>query len=80
MRDVKLRRMLPTVRRYALDRVPTLEDLREIVDAADIRGKALTLVLVSSGRQVFSIAERAQYNAKQHRKGYAHLRCLRTST
>jgi hypothetical protein len=63
MRDVKLRRMLRTVRRYALDRVPTLEDLREIVDAADIRGKALTLVLVSSGRQVFSIAERAQYNA-----------------
>jgi integrase len=45
----KIRRMLPTIRRYALDRVPTLEELREIVDAADIRGKALTLVLVSSG-------------------------------
>jgi hypothetical protein len=29
--------------------VPTLEELREILDAADIRGKALTLVLVSSG-------------------------------
>jgi len=37
------------VRRYALDRAPTLEELREILDAADIRGKALTLVLVSSG-------------------------------
>jgi integrase len=45
----KIKRMLPTIRRYALDRVPTLEELREILDAADIRGKALTLVLVSSG-------------------------------
>jgi hypothetical protein len=33
----------------SLDRVPTLDELREIVGAADIRGKALTLVLVSSG-------------------------------
>ena len=40
----KIRRMLPTIRPYALDRVPTLEELREILDAADIRGKALTLV------------------------------------
>lgn len=45
----KIKRMLPTIRRYALDRVPTLEELREILDAADVRGKALTLVLVSSG-------------------------------
>lgn len=41
--------MLPMIRRYALDIVPTLEELREILDAADIRGMALTLVLVSSG-------------------------------
>jgi integrase len=45
----KIKRMLPMIRRYALDRVPTLEEVREILDAADIRGKALTLVLVSSG-------------------------------
>jgi hypothetical protein len=45
----KIKRMLPAIRRYALDRVPTLEELREILDAADVRGKALTLVLVSSG-------------------------------
>ena len=45
----KIKRMLPTIRRYALDRVATLEELREILDAADVRGKALTLVLVSSG-------------------------------
>jgi hypothetical protein len=45
----KIRRMLLTIRRYALDRIPTIDELREILDAADIRGKALTLVLVSSG-------------------------------
>jgi len=45
----KIRRMLSTIRRYALDRVPILEELRELLDAADIRGKTLTLVLVSSG-------------------------------
>ena len=47
----KIRRMLPAVGWYALDRIPTLEELREILDAADIRGKTLTLVLVSSGRR-----------------------------
>ena len=36
----KIRRMLPRARRYALDRVPTIEEIREIVDAADLRGKA----------------------------------------
>ena len=45
----KIKRMLPMIRRYALDRVPTLDEIRDILDAADIRGKALTLVLVSSG-------------------------------
>jgi hypothetical protein len=44
----KIKRMLPTIRRYALDGVPILEELREILGAADIRGKVLTLVLVSS--------------------------------
>lgn len=28
----KIIRMLPTIRRYALDRVPTLEELSEILD------------------------------------------------
>jgi hypothetical protein len=42
----KIKRILPTIRRHALDRVPTHEELREILDAAAIRGKALTLVLV----------------------------------
>lgn len=45
----KIRRVLPRARRYALDRIPTIEEIREIVEAADIREKALTLVFVSSG-------------------------------
>src|SRR5919199_94240 len=44
----KIRRVLPRARRYALDRIPTVEEIREIVDAADVREKALTLVFVSS--------------------------------
>jgi integrase len=45
----KIRRVLPRARRYALDRIPTVEEIREIVEAADIRERALTLVFVSSG-------------------------------
>ena len=45
----KIRRVLPRARRYALDRVPTIEELHEILEAADLRGKALTLIFTSSG-------------------------------
>jgi integrase len=45
----KISRILPRVRRYALDRIPTTEEIRAILDASDIRSKALTLVLLSSG-------------------------------
>jgi integrase len=45
----KIRRVLPRARRYALDRVPTINELREILYAADLRGKALTLIITSSG-------------------------------
>src|SRR5919108_4115262 len=45
----KIRRVLPRARRYALDRVPTSDELREILDGADLRGKALTLIFTSSG-------------------------------
>ena len=45
----KIKRTLPRSRRYAVDRIPTLEEIREILDAADIRGKALTLLFLSSG-------------------------------
>ena len=33
----------------ALDRVPTPEEIREILDTSDIRGKPLTLLFASSG-------------------------------
>jgi len=45
----KIRRILPRARRYALDRTPTVREIQEIIEAADLRGKALTLVLISSG-------------------------------
>jgi hypothetical protein len=45
----RIRRTLPRSRRYAVDRIPTLEEIREILDAADMRGKALTLLFLSSG-------------------------------
>jgi integrase len=45
----RIRRTLPRSRRYAVDRIPTLEEIREILDAADVRGKALTLLFLSSG-------------------------------
>jgi len=45
----KIRRILPKSRRYSVDRIPTLDEIREILDAADLRGKALTLLFLSSG-------------------------------
>lgn len=40
----KIRRLLPAARGYALDRIPTIDEIRDILDAADVRGKALTHV------------------------------------
>ncbi|MGH9974497.1 MAG: tyrosine-type recombinase/integrase, partial [Nitrososphaeraceae archaeon] len=45
----KIRRLLPPARGYAIDRIPTIEEIRNILDAADARGKALTLMLLTSG-------------------------------
>jgi integrase len=45
----KIRRVLPKARRYALDRVPTIDELRDILDTADLRGKALTLIFTTGG-------------------------------
>jgi integrase len=45
----KISRILPKVRRYALDRIPTIDEIKEMIDSSDLRGKALTLVLLSSG-------------------------------
>lgn len=45
----KIRRTLPRSRRYALDRIPTMEEVRAIVSGAEVRGKALTLTFLTSG-------------------------------
>ena len=45
----KIRRVLPKARRYAIDRIPTADESKEILEATDQRGKALTLVFASSG-------------------------------
>jgi integrase len=45
----KIKRLLPGVRRFALDRIPTMDEIRKIIEHSDVRGKALTLVLCSSG-------------------------------
>lgn len=51
----KLRRLLSYGRDYALNRIPTLDEQKEIYDGADIRGKALTLTLLTSGIKEGSI-------------------------
>jgi integrase len=45
----KIKRIVPRGRNYAIDRIPTIEEIKEIYGACDIRGKALTLMLLSSG-------------------------------
>ena len=43
----KLRRVLPRARRHPLSRVPISDELREILDTADLGGKALKLIFTS---------------------------------
>jgi integrase len=45
----KIKRVLPKARRYALDRIPTIDEIGNIIEGADIRGKPLTLIFISSG-------------------------------
>jgi integrase len=60
----KIKRLLPISRRFALDRIPTLDELHKIVDHSDVRGKALTLVLCSSGIREGAIENLAVRNLK----------------
>jgi len=39
----KIRRILPKARRYALDRMPTTQEIQDIINVADLRGKPLSL-------------------------------------
>ncbi|HYA84380.1 MAG TPA: hypothetical protein VEH06_13170, partial [Candidatus Bathyarchaeia archaeon] len=45
----KMKRILPKARKYALDRNPTAEEIRDILQVADLRGKPLTLLFISGG-------------------------------
>jgi integrase len=45
----KVKRILPGSRRFALDRIPTIDEIREIIETCDVRGKALTYLLLTSG-------------------------------
>jgi integrase len=45
----KIKRLMPSQRRYALDRIPNMDELRQIVSRCDERMLALTLLLCSSG-------------------------------
>ena len=45
----KIKKLLPSARRFALDRIPTMDELRAIVENSDMRGRALTLAFCTSG-------------------------------
>ena len=48
----KISRMMPPARRYALDRAPTVQELRRIVGRSDVRFQAVILTMASSGIRV----------------------------
>jgi integrase len=65
----KIKRLLPSPRRFALDRIPTMEEFHKIVEHSDVRGKALTLVLCSSGIREGAIENLIVRNLKPVRIG-----------
>jgi site-specific recombinase XerC len=65
----KIKRLLPSPRRFALDRIPTMEEIHRIMEHSDLRGKALTLVLCSSGIREGAIENLTVRNLKPLRIG-----------
>jgi integrase len=51
----KITRMMPWARKIGSDRAPTMEEVRKIVDNADLRMKCIILLLCSSGIRVGAI-------------------------
>ncbi len=45
----KISRILPSARKYALDRAPTVEELRLLLSGSDVRFQAILLTMASSG-------------------------------
>jgi integrase len=48
----KISRMMPTARRYALDRAPTIQEMRFMVANSDLRFQAVLLTMASSGIRI----------------------------
>jgi integrase len=48
----KINKTLPSMRRYALDRAPTIEEIRKLLQYPDMRVGAIVLVMSSSGIRV----------------------------
>ncbi len=48
----KISRLLPSARRYALDRAPTIDELRLLVTNSDLRFQAIILTMASSGIRI----------------------------
>jgi hypothetical protein len=48
----KISRMLPSARRYALDRAPTVEELRLLISNAETRFQTIVLTMISSGIRI----------------------------
>jgi len=51
----KLSKLMPKAKKIGLDRAPTKEEIRRLLQHADIRMKALILLLVSSGVRIGSV-------------------------
>ncbi|MDG6943343.1 MAG: site-specific integrase [Nitrososphaerota archaeon] len=45
----KIARIMPTARRYALDRAPTISEIRALIAAGDVRERCAVLFMVSGG-------------------------------
>jgi integrase len=65
----KIKRLLPSPRRFALDRIPAMKEILKIIQHSDVRGKALTLVLCSSGIREGAIENLTVRNLKPVRIG-----------
>jgi len=48
----KIGRMLPRVRRFALDRAPTVDELRALISNSDLRFQSIIQVMASSGIRI----------------------------
>jgi len=51
----KLSRLMPKARKIGLDRAPTKEEIRKLLEYADVRLRALILLLCSSGIRIGSV-------------------------